>query len=660
MDLQKRDLSENSNENFMLLGNINTGKSTIFNKLSSKNVREGNYSGTTVSISSSMIPVDDKNVWLIDTPGADTIYGENEDEIISKKMIFDSIAGNIVFVADAKSMKRSLALFFHYLEYDLPSIFNINMMDEALIHNIDINVDKLSQILGIEINTSVAIEGDGISSLKKKLSKAKKVKAPIKYPEFINNYFHQAAQILKGQSVSRGILLSLVLDDKPGWEYVKIKCGNTIFSQLQELVLQAVKNSRNYTNKRMDILLLDLYMDEADRVYNETVKEIPGKKLPFADKFGMWSRNLSTGIPIAIVIIFFMFLFVGKFGAEFLVGLIEGELFLKIIIPFFKKICVLVPYKIFSRLIVGEFGLLSVGLSLAIGIVMPVLLTFYFFFGIIENSGYLPRLAILLNRMSKIIGISGKGILPLIMGFSCTTMAILTTRALDTDKEKNIATFLLVQGIPCAPLLSVMLVLLAVMPLWTYFFLFGIIVLKLFLTGYLVNKIFRGREPDFIMQVPPLRIPKLKGILINSFRRTFLFLKEAIPVFLIATFAVFILDEVGGLDAIESAAEPVISGFIGLPKESVNVLLMSFIRREAGVALLTEFVKKGLFSNIQIIVNLLLISFLIPCINAIIVMFKERGAKVATSICIFVVVYAVLLGAGVNRLLIFMKKTGII
>jgi len=288
------------------------------------------------------------------------------------------------------------------------------------------------------------------------------------------------------------------------------------------------------------------------------------------------------------------------------------------------------------------------------------LLTFYFFFGMLESSGYLPRLSVLLNKVFKKMGMSGKGILPLIMGFSCITMAILATRALETRKERNIATFLLIMGIPCAPLLSVMLVLLADLPLWSSFFIFGFLTLQILLIGFLTNKIFRSKVPDFIMEIPPLRIPKLKTLFINSIRRTYLFLKEAIPVFLFAAFAVFVIDEIGGIALIENLAKPILSDFVGLPKESVNVFLMSIIRREAGVALLTEFVEKGLFNHIQIIVNLLIITFLVPCINAILVIVKERGSKVAISIFGFVLIYAILMGALVNYMLISLEKIGII
>ena len=643
-------------QNYMIMGNINTGKSSIFNRICGQKVKEANYPGTSVAINVGKYQSKSEYYGLIDTPGSNTIYGENEDELISKQILLDGNINGILFVADAKNLKRSLALYLHYTEFELPMLFDINMMDEAIIKNIDINTEKLAKVLDIDITTSVAIEGNGIESIKKKLSKIKKSEFKIQYPEFLENYINIANQISGNIKVSRGVLFSLLTDDPLAKKYAKEKFGKTLFSQIEKLVEQ----TKTKASKRMDTLLLDIYIDEAERIYQQAVWVGEVKNIPLAEKIGIWSRNISTGIPIAILIVIFMYYFVGKFGAEFLVGIFEGYIFGETIIPWVEKMSNTLGFDILTRALTGEFGLVSVGLALSLGLVMPVLLTFYFFFGLLENSGYLPRLAILLNNVFNKMGMSGKGVIPIIMGFSCITIAVLTTRVLDTKKEKNIATFLLILGIPCAPLFSVMFIILADMPIWNTFFIFGFLFLQITIIGSITNKIFKGRKPDFIMEVPPLRIPKLKGITINSFRRTYMFLNEAIPVFLIASFIVFVLDEIGGITVIENFTKPILSGFVGLPKESVNVFLMSILRREAGIALLSEFIEKGMFNHVQIIVNLLLITFLIPCINAILVIVKERGMAMALAICGFVLVYGTLIGAFVNSSLLFLNGLGII
>lgn len=656
MDLEFKDIHTENQLNYVLIGNVNTGKSTLFNRICRQSIKEGNYSGTSVSISMGSLHTHQGEHALIDTPGSNTIHGENEDEIISKKILLDYPELGLLFVADAKNLKRSLALYLHYTEFEFPMLLNINMMDEAIIKNIEINTDKLAHILGVEVNTSVAIEGNGIDNLKKKLPHATVSPYEIEYPQFLDGYFMLAKQITGNNKISRGVLLSLLMDDPLTIEYIKTQFSDTLYSEIEKLVDQ----TKTKTSKQIETLLLDIYLEEAEKIYQQVAWQGETKQIPFADKLGIWSRNLSTGIPIATLIIIVMYYFVGKFGAEFLVDLLEGQLFGETITPWVENSINRFGLELLTRAITGEFGIVSVGLALSLGLVMPVLLTFYFFFGLLENSGYLPRLAILLNNVFKKMGMSGKGVLPMIMGFSCITMAILTTRVLDTAKEKNIATFLLILGIPCAPLFSVMLVILADMPVWAAFFIFGFIALQILTIGYFTNKIFKGKQPEFVMEIPPLRIPKLKSISINAFRRTNMFLKEAIPVFLLASIIVFVLDEIGGIALIENLSKPVLSGFVGLPKESVNVFIVSVIRREAGVALLTEFIAKGIFNHIQIVVNLLIITFLMPCINAIIVIIKERGVKICVGICSFVLVYAILIGALVNYCLTFLQNADVI
>ncbi|MFH1761338.1 MAG: nucleoside recognition domain-containing protein [bacterium] len=229
-----------------------------------------------------------------------------------------------------------------------------------------------------------------------------------------------------------------------------------------------------------------------------------------------------------------MYLFVGKFGAEFLVGLLEGGLFGNLLIPGLKDILGKIGNPHITDFFCGNFGVFSVGITLALGVVLPVLLTFYLFFGFMEDSGYLPRLSILLDRVFKKMGLNGKGVLPLIMGFSCITMALLTTRMLDKTKERNIAALLLVR-LPCAPLLAVMFVLFAKLHFSAMILVFGIIAAQVLLIGMAANKIIPGERGDFIIEVPSLRIPKFLPLLKRVFTRILGFLQEAVPVFIAAS-----------------------------------------------------------------------------------------------------------------------------
>jgi len=278
--------------------------------------------------------------------------------------------------------------------------------------------------------------------------------------------------------------------------------------------------------------------------------------------------------------------------------------------------------------------------------VLPVLFCFYIAFGVLQDSGYLARLSILLDKVFQKMGLNGKGVIPLIMGFSCVTMAILTTRMLDTNKEKNIATFLLILGMPCAPLLAVMFVILGKMPITASITVFGIIFTQIFVAGMLANKILPGRRSPLLMVVPSMRLPKPDQILKSAIIKTYFFMKEAIPIFILASFLVFVFDRMGGLAILERILKPVTSDLMGLPEKSVQVFIKTIIRRENGATEIEHL--SYCYNNVQLVINLLVMTSLSPCINATIILFKERGTKAAVSILCAVTTYAVLIGTVLN------------
>jgi ferrous iron transport protein B len=294
-----------------------------------------------------------------------------------------------------------------------------------------------------------------------------------------------------------------------------------------------------------------------------------------------------------------------------------------------------------------DFGVFPTGIALALGLVLPVLFCFYIAFGFLEDSGYLARISILLDRVFQLMGLNGKGVIPLVMGFSCVTMALFTTRMLDTEKEKIIVTFLLLLGMPCAPLLAVMFIILNKMALSATFMVFGLIGVQVIIAGMLANKILPGKRTPLLMEIPAMRLPKIGKVIKMSALKTYFFMKEAVPVFVIASICVFVFDRVGGLAVLERVSEPIVQGLMGLPEKSVQVFIKTIIRRESGATEIEHL--SAIYDNVQLVVNLLVMTFLTPCLNAIMVLIKERGARVSMGILAAVMVYAIGVGAVVNH-----------
>jgi ferrous iron transport protein B len=383
--------------------------------------------------------------------------------------------------------------------------------------------------------------------------------------------------------------------------------------------------------------------------------ETPSKN-PYLVTFGDWCTKLSTGIPIAMVILLAMYLFIGSFGATFLVDTINGTLFEGFLIPWVSKLVEPVNSSFIRDMLIDpSFGVLPTGVFLALGLVLPVIFCFYIAFGFLQDSGYLPRISILLDKVFQKMGLNGKGVVPLLMGFSCITMAILTTRILNTEKEKNIASFLVFLALPCAPLLSVMLIILKKMPVSASFTVFGLIFSQLLIAGFLANKVLPGVRSPLFLEIPPMRLPDPLQVLKISASKTYFFMKEALPVFIFASVGVFLFQRAGGLEILERETGPLISNLMGLPEKSIQVFIKTMIRRECGAAELQHL--SGMYSNLQLVVNLVVMTFVVPCVNAIIVLLKERGLRAAAAILVAVMIYAALLGSIVNHACRFLGIT---
>ena len=644
---QSTELSGPHNPGIAIVGNMNVGKSSLFSWLCEKETDRKNFPGTTVSLTAGQIK--SLNATAYDTPGIYSIFSANEDEMVSRDILLPQKSFNpissILLVADAKNMKRSIAIAMQYAEYGLPMLLDINMIDEAASRGIEINFEKLSDLLGIDICTSIAREGIGIRKILTKLKSPRIAKKLVNYPDWVNNFLDIIEKLCKNSDISpRVIGLLLLTGDRSIEKYLSKKFGPELLEELKDLAADYRKGE----SETFQALLVNLYNKKAEQIVKEIQEVEPPRKNPLLVTFGDWCTQLHTGIPIAVSVLFLIYLFVGTFGATFIVDTINGVVFEGYIIPWTAKVLAPIPNQFFKDMIIDpDFGILPTGVFLALGLVMPVLFCFYLVFGILEDSGYLPRLSILLDKVFRKMGLNGKGVIPLVMGFSCVTMAILTTRLLDTKKEKNIATFLLLLGMPCAPLIAVMLVILDKMPFSATLTIFGIIFAQTFIAGFMANKILPGQGSPLIFEIPPMRLPKPMQVIKSAAHKTYFFIKEAIPIFVYASLFVFLFERIGGLEVAEKLLHPLTNSLMGLPEKSVQVFIKTIIRRESGATELEHL--SGIYTNLQLVVNLLIMTFLTPCINAIIVLFKERGKKTAALIIVTVIIYAILMGSLVNH-----------
>ncbi|HEW80998.1 MAG TPA: ferrous iron transporter B, partial [Nitrospirae bacterium] len=360
------------------------------------------------------------------------------------------------------------------------------------------------------------------------------------------------------------------------------------------------------------------------------------------------------GFPFLFLVLYFLYEFVGVFGAGTLVDILEKVVFGEYLNPWAEKIVMFaVPFEFLQELLIGPYGIITMALTYAIAIILPITATFFISFSIMEDSGYLPRLAAMLNRVFNTMGLNGKAVLPMVLGLGCDTMATLTTRILDTRKERLIVILLLALAVPCSAQLGVILGMFGKQPFSALLVWLGSLVFIMLLVGFISSKIIPGKRIDFILELPPLRVPQLSNVLIKTVGRIEWYLKEAVPLFVLGTLILFTADKLGIIPFIQNLASPVIVGFLGLPAEATESFIIGFLRRDYGAAGLFALQNRGLLNTEQVVVSLVTITLFVPCIAHLFMIIKEKGLKVAMIISAFIFPFSILVGGVLHRILLW-------
>ena len=370
------------------------------------------------------------------------------------------------------------------------------------------------------------------------------------------------------------------------------------------------------------------------------------------DRFQEWLgravREPHTGLPILALVLYLTYLFVGVLGAQTLVEVLEAQFFGRVVNPAAIALASVIPFAAARDVLVGEYGLITMGLTYAIAIVLPVVTTFFLAFGFLEDSGYIPRLAIFSDRLFRAMGLNGKAVLPMVLGLGCDTMATMTTRILGTPKERLIAITLLALGVPCSAQLATIMGILGGISFLALLTLFAVVSSQIVLVGFLAARALPGERSEFVMELPPMRLPRLKNLLVKTLLRVRWYLGEAVPLFLIGTAMLFVLDRIGGLTVLAAAARPIVTGLLGLPPAAAPVFVMGFLRRDYGAAGLFTLAHSGQLTNVQAVVALTVMTLFVPCVANLLMIIRERGVRAGLGILGAVTFIALAAGSGLN------------
>lgn len=632
----------------LLVGNPNVGKSVIFNALTRRYVTVSNYPGTTVEITEGALP-DGQSI--IDTPGTNSLTSASDDERVTAMLLFRNLddLSAVIQVADAKNLLRSLLLTVQLAELGVPLLLNLNMLDEAQASGVTIDTRRLAERLGIDVTATIAIQGVGLEALTGAIGQARPTHWQVSYEPAVEQAIREVETWLPPEtSHRRGIAVWLLCGDEALATRYRL---NGALSELRQRLAQTYE-------RPMRTIIVNQQMQAAQSLADEVMTVTQRPQAAFHQRLSHWMIHPLWGWPLLLGILWLVYKFVGELGAGTLVGFMEETVFGTWINPLATRIIdAVLPIPLIHDLLVGDYGVITMALSYGLALVLPIVTTFFIAFSILEDSGYLPRLAIMFNRAFRLMGLNGKAVLPMVLGLGCDTMATLSTRILETRKERIMVTLLLALGVPCSAQLGVILGMLSQVGSTGVLIWGGVVAGTMMLVGLLAARLLPGQRSDFILELPPLRPPHLDNILIKTLARLEWYLKEVLPLFIVGTLILFVLDTTGALVIAEQAAEPLVVGLLGLPTAATGAFLIGFLRRDYGAAGLFALALSGQLDAQQIIVSLVVITLFIPCIANVLMIIKEYGGRVAVGVVLTVFPLAFLVGAVVNAALRMLQIT---
>lgn len=565
-----------------LVGNPNVGKSVVFSRLTGVQVISSNYPGTTVEILKGHLLLGDEKLEVIDLPGSYSYEPASKaEEVVAFALGQEKKEDFVVLnVVDATNLERNLFLTLQLIEQGFFAIVCLNMYDETKHRGITIATQKLEERLGVPVVATCALTGMGVKHLIERIKEAR-----------------------QSLGVSR--------THKERWQEI-----GSIIEETQQL------EHRHHT-------------------FREMLEDISVKPI--------------TGLAIAALLMYGAFKVV-RFLGEWMISAICDPVFTRLYQPVLETISAALGKKGFlHHVLIGELikgkidfrqslGVLTTAPYIEFAMVLPYVASFYFILSLLEDSGYLPRLAILMDNILHRLGLHGYAIIPILLGFGCNVPGILSTRVLESKRERFIASTIISIGVPCVPLQAMIFGLLGsfggLYVGGVYLVLFSL----LLILGIILNRSLKGFSPEFLLEIPPYRLPPLWLLLKKLYFRIKGFLMEAMPVVLAGIFVINILLYVRLFDVVTNIFAPVIKGLFGLPKEAIVALTIGFLRKDVAVGMLMPL---GLTAK-QLFISATLLAISFPCVATFVVLFKELGAKDLLKAVLIMVLVSLVVGTLLN------------
>jgi ferrous iron transport protein B len=625
-----------------LAGNANVGKSVIFNYLTGLHQHIGNWPGKTVEKAEGTLHFKGRTIDIFDLPGIYSLSAFSIEERISREYIAIEKPDLVINIVDASALERNLFFTLQLLELETPMIVALNQMDVAKGKGITIDVPELQKSLGVPVIPTVATKGVGLSKLLDKALKIAKTKKPAKSLRYGREIEEKINKVTK-------LVEKIPIKYPPRWVAIKLLEGDEeirkIVGKIDSRIVSSAKKhckdlERIHGEPCPTIMTSERY-DVANKIVRRSQQIAPAKKPTLTEKLDAVVTHPVMGYPILLGVIFLTLFAVFAVGGN-LSGFFEDAM---------------EPIKgAFgggAGELIGE-GLLG-GLIAGIAIVLPFILPFYLILTLLEDSGYLPRAAFMMDSFMHKMGIHGKAFIPFILGYGCNVPACLGCRIMETERERTIAAFV-VTLVPCAAVTVVVLGLVgAYVGIHWALALYALNIVIIFILGRIAFKVLPGEPMSLIMEMPPYHKPHARTVLKETWMRVKDFVYIAFPLIIIGSVVLTGLKVGGVLEPIGNALSPVTVGWLGLPAIAGVLLIFGVLRKELTLVMLATLMGTSNFGAVltstQMIVFAIVVMYYIPCVATIAALVKELGWKKAAYITVFEIAFALFLGGIAFRLL---------
>jgi len=599
-----------------IVGLPNSGKSQLFNSLTGAYDLVSNYPLTTIEIKRHRCVVSGLSWEVADTPGLHGLYIQSEEELAVRAHLYKEPPDILVQCVDANRFKESLLLTADLLGLGVPLVVVLTAVGETARRGVRLDAQRLSLLLGVPVVQSPA-PGKGIAELKRVLLGGTVPPRPIRFGEPLEAAIARIEAILPAGFPSPRESALLMLENDPSFVDV---LGDGLAMKLEEIRSSLAGKASLMVSARRN-----RWVDETTASVTSAMRS---SSTGFSKTFARLCRHPVYGLPILAFFLCIVYLMVVHVA-----GALSLFLTTTITDPVVAAVGRFLPGGFWKDLLVGPHGLLTLGLFNSLTTVLPILAVFFLVFGLLEDIGYLPNLAILTRRLSEKIGVTGNAIIPLVLGFGCKTMATMTARTLPSRREKLIVIALIAFALPCSAQMGLSIAILGQHGVRYFVLAFAFLILAEVVVGLLLNRLLpREEHGQFIQELPPIRIPRVSAVAKKTGYRLLWFLREAIPIFLVAALAMFAIDRLGLLALLKGALEPFMTGWLGLPVDMVDALLLTLARSEAAAGLILRMSREGTLNGVQSIVAVVLLTTFAQCFANIAAMFKEVGARSALVI----------------------------